>query len=152
MPFKGFFELLTPQDLFAKLERDLIRVQSNPLDVDSAFDFFATAYHLLDWLYPGNTNKHRRAKIENDAMLLQVASHLANGSKHFEATAPKHKSVERAVSRPGPFQMGAFQADAFDVGELVVHLGGNTALHLGTSISVVELAGKLVGFWRQELR
>jgi hypothetical protein len=48
--------------------------------------------------------------------------------------------------------MGAFQADAFDVGELVVHLGGNTALHLGTSISVVELAGKLVGFGRQELR
>jgi hypothetical protein len=88
MPFKGFFELLTPQDLFAKLERDLIRVQSNPLDVDSAFDVFVTAYHLLDWLYPGYTNKHRRAKIENDAMLLQVASHLANGSKHFEATAP----------------------------------------------------------------
>jgi hypothetical protein len=121
------------------------------LDVDAAFDFFVTAYHLLDWLHPGIANKHRRDKIEKNSMLLQVASHLANGSKHFEATARKHQSVKETMRREGPFQANAFQQDAFDVGDLLVHLEGAAAAHLGTPISVVQLASRLVDFWRQEL-
>lgn len=152
MTFKGFFELLTVKDLFAKLERNLLRVQDNRLDVDAAFDFFVTAYHMLDWLHPGSRNSSKRRDIERNSVLLQVASHLANGSKHFEATAAKHKSVEKTVSRSGGFQSGAFQADAFDVGSLIVHLEGNAALHLGKSINVDELAKRLVDFWRQELK
>jgi hypothetical protein len=151
MTFKGFFELLTVKDLFAKLERDSVRIQNNPLDVDAAFDFFVTAYHMLDWLHPGPGNSHKRKEIEDHSVLLQVTSHLANGSKHFEATASKHKSVAKTVSRPGGFQPGAFQANAFDVGELVVHLEGDVAADLGTSISVVELARRLVAFWQQKL-
>jgi hypothetical protein len=152
MTFKGFFELLTVKDLFAKLERDFVRVQSSPVDVDAAFDFFVTAYHILDWLHPGVENNLKREEIEKNSVLLQVASHLANGSKHFEATARKHKSVEKTVSRPGAFQPGAFQPDAFDVGELVIHLEGDAAVHLGRSTNVVELATRLVDFWRQKLK
>jgi hypothetical protein len=62
MAFKGLFELRTATDLLAKLERDLIRLQSNRLDGDAAFDFFVTAYHMLDWLYPGNARGWARAK------------------------------------------------------------------------------------------
>ena len=152
MPLKGFFELLTVKDLFAKLERDFVRVQNNPRDVDSVFDFFVTAYHMLDWLHPGVAGRNRRKGIEANSVLLQVASHLANGSKHFEATASRHKSVEKTVTRPGAFQADAFQANAFDIGELVVYLEGNAAVQLGASINVVELARRLVDFWRQEVK
>ena len=152
MTFKGFFELLTARDLLAKLERDLVRAQNSPLDVDAAFDFFVTAYHMLDWLHPGVANRHKRDEIEKNSMLLQVASHLANGSKHFEATARKHQSVYETVKREGPFQADAFQQNAFDVGDLVVYLEGDAAAQFGRSINVVDLARRLVDFWRQELK
>lgn len=124
MTLTGFFELRTADDPFAKLKRDSVRIQNNPLDVDAAFDFSVTTHHMLDWAYPGRGNSQKRKEIERDSRLLQVTSHLANGAKHFEATASRHKAVTKNLSRTGGFQPGAFQADAFDVGELLVRSRG----------------------------
>jgi hypothetical protein len=152
MPFKGFFELRTARDLFGKLERDLACIQNNPIDGDAAFDFFITAYHMLDWLHPGFANKGVRNEIEKRSVLLQIASQLANGSKHFEATAAKHKSVATTEMHVGAFQAGAFQANGFDVSSLWVNLEGEAAVELGVSVNVLDLAGKLIEFWRKELK
>ncbi len=57
MTKKGFFTFTTAKGLFLKLEHDLAEVQRKPSDPYTAFNFFVTAEHLLDWLYPGKANE-----------------------------------------------------------------------------------------------
>jgi hypothetical protein len=141
--------LRTATDLLAKLERDLVRLQVNPMDSYAAFDFFVTAYHILDWVYPGNVNQQKRQDIENDELLLQIASHLANGSKHFELNDRRHKSVEDVIRHEGGFDLEAFDPEAFDTDELLVLLKGDAAAQFGSSVSAIELAKKMVEYWKQ---
>lgn len=143
--FKGFFELQTPQDLLRKLQHDYQRIQNSPLDQYAAFDFFVTAEHIPDWLYPENKAKQRQ--IRDSIVVLQICSHIANGSKHFEATANRHKSVKDASVHQGAFQIGAFQGDAFDVSELRIHLDGDAAQQLGQYVGVLPLARTVLDYW-----
>ena len=89
--FKGFFELQKPADLLDKLRHDYKRLQSVPTDTYAAYDFFVTGYHMLDWLYPND--KKRQGQEEKASVPIQVCSHIANGVKHFRATAKKHQSI-----------------------------------------------------------
>jgi len=83
--FKGFATLQSAGDLLQKIRHDHERLRSAPEDVYAAFDFFVSAYHMLDWLHP-NEAAARKAEEEGN-VLLQVCSHIANGAKHFQATA-----------------------------------------------------------------
>ena len=74
-----------------KMEHDLARMESSPQDQYAAFDFFVTAEHLVDWIYPKDT-AGRRA-LRTSTVLLRITSHIENGAKHFEATAKHHNSV-----------------------------------------------------------
>jgi len=139
----------TAKDLLQKPERDFARLQQNPTDAGAAFDFFVTAYHMIEWAYPGDANRSKRQDLEKNTVLLQIASHLANGSKHFEATAKKHKSVSKTATRPGSFQAGAFQADTFDVPELQVRLQGDAAAQFGSSVKASALAEQLLQLWQK---
>ena len=71
---KLIFQLTTAADLRAKLGRDLDRLKNEPMNADAAFNFFVTAEHLLDWVYPKNINKARRTKE-----LYPIAGMLAFG-------------------------------------------------------------------------
>jgi hypothetical protein len=144
------FSCTRVRDLFAKLERDFVRVQRDSLDSDAAFNFFVTAYHLLDWVHPGYANKSKRQVIENGCELLQIVSHIANGSKHFVAEAARHKSVVNTGSR-GAFDSHVFDKNVFDVAELVVYPDGEAARIFGSRVRVIELANQLVEYWRREL-
>jgi hypothetical protein len=78
-------------------------MHADPMDTYAVFDFFVTADHVLDWLLPDSPGKSR--KVERSARragnrLLEITSHIANGAKHFRATAAHHKSVADVESRP----------------------------------------------------
>jgi hypothetical protein len=146
---KGFFNLQTPQDLLQKLRHDFGRLRESPVDSYAAFDFFVTAYHILDWLHPGDSNNTTRKQMERGSNLLQVISHLANGSKHFHVT--RHYVVKDTIVKVGAFDPAAFDPDSFDVGELRVELDGDAAREFGTSIGVLELADKALHFWEKYL-
>src|ERR1700674_5392518 len=93
---EGLFELRTVDDLLKKLESDYGRLCDSGVDTYrayTAFDFFVTAEHMLDWQYPGGTNKGRRAQEKKSEVLLQICSHVANGFKHFKVEDGRHKSV-----------------------------------------------------------
>ncbi len=145
--FKGFFALQTPQDLLRKLQHDYQRLKDDPLNPYPAFDFFVTAEHMLGWVYPGYANRQQRTNLRNSNVLLQVCSHIANGSKHFELNDTRHKSVKDASVHQGAFQTGAFQNDAFDVSELRIHLEGDAASQLGQYVGVLPLARKALDYW-----
>lgn len=153
MPFKGFLNLQSPRDLFEKSCRDFDQLKKDPCDQDAAFDFFLTARHLPDWLYPdaqGKENREKRAALEKSSPLLQVCAHIADGSKHFQTTAQKHHSVQETVVEEGAFQSDAFQSDAVQVGTLIIRLDSQAAKALGVNgeIECVELARMVVEFWQ----
>lgn len=123
--FSGFASLQHPADLLAKARSDLDRLRAQPANVYAAFDFFVTAYHILDWLHPEDS-AGKNAE-EKSTLLLQICSHIANGAKHFQATADKHKSVSDIRSVSSAFQTNAFQQSAFQIGGLYIELDGLAA-------------------------
>jgi hypothetical protein len=110
------------------LQHDFKRLQTDPSSEYAAFDFFVSAYHMLDWLHPND--KVSKEAEENATPLLQICSHLANGAKHFEARMKHHKSVGDVVAQEGKFFGGKFFGGGF-FGELYVQLDGHAAVLLG---------------------
>jgi hypothetical protein len=147
--FKGLFDLQSPQDLLKKLGHDLERLTNSPLDQYAAFDFFVTARHMPEWLYPGEPNRKKRADLERSSPFLRVCAHIADGSKHFEATAQKHRSIQGTAVQEGAFQRSAFQSDAFQVDALIIYFQRETAEALGIKeIECVELARRVLDYWQ----
>ncbi|HMH54204.1 MAG TPA: hypothetical protein VK548_28480 [Candidatus Acidoferrum sp.] len=152
--FEGFFELRTPADLLEKLRHDFSRIRQNCLDSYAAFDFFVTAEHLLDWKYPDDeepANREMKKHLRGDEPLLRVTSHLANGAKHFKATAARHKSVGGTHNHTGDFVLDDFDPFDFDTDSLVVELTGDDAIVLGPEITVHDLAGRVLAYWETNL-
>jgi len=70
---KGTFELKTPHDLLQKLRFDLDQLKKDATNTYLAFNFFVTAEHMKDWLFPGRANRMNRENLEKASPLLQVA-------------------------------------------------------------------------------
>ena len=143
MKRSGLFSLRTPRDLLSKAQHDLDRLRADPMDAYAAFDFFVAIRHLPDWLHPHN--EALRKSLFASHVELRIARHIADGSKHFEATHPQNVQVAGTSAEPAAFQSGAFQASAFQGGGLIVELdprdpdtGG-----IGKRISALELAEKV---------
>lgn len=147
---KGLFHLRTARDLLAKLRHDFERLQQDHVNAYAAFDFFVTARHLPEWLYPGDSpeQKHKRRALFDDSVLMRLCRHIADGSKHFTVTAPQHDSVRDTSLQGSGFQPGPFQSDAFQVGQLIVELDGDAAVQFGRSIEVTDLAERILGSWK----
>lgn len=152
---KGFFDLQTPLDLLRKLRHDFGRLKESPLDSYAAFDFFVTAFHMLEWRHPDNAKRRqmerdsRQTERDSKSKLLWICSHLANGSKHFQAT--RRDAVKDTAVHQGAFDPIAFDSNAFDVGELRVELDGKASREFGASIGVLELASKALHFWEEHI-
>ena len=150
---KGVFTLDTPSDLLAKLQFDydaLCQDRNNPY---IAFNFFVTAEHMLDWVYPGYKSKDKREEERKSEVLLQICSHLANGAKHFIAEAKHHTAVKDSgrMSGANPFYGplgGPFVRKTGPSGLCVV-LDGEARDRLGSPIRVSALADKVLEFWKR---
>ena len=142
--YKGLTKQIeTPKDLLGKLQFDFERLETDPLDVYAAFDFFVTAEHIPDWI--GNK------AIKKEIPILRVVSHIANGAKHFEVNAKRHKSVKGVHIRDGVFSPKVFDPKVFDVGDLIVVLKGDEVLEFGNQISVIKLAKMVIDFWAEKI-
>jgi hypothetical protein len=148
--FRGFFELRTPQDLMRKLEHDLERLRINPLDTYAAFDFFVTANHLVDWIWPSSSRAQLRANRREDA-LPRICEHLADGAKHFLLANPHQgvvatQRIPAAVYGEAEYGVSAFAMPA----SLQVHLEPDEAAVLGCEvIDVLELATRVLEYWQR---
>jgi hypothetical protein len=146
--FTGFADLKSPEDLLKKLEYDYERMQKNPLDTYAAFDFFIAAEHMPDWWHPDTEidAKLKKKAIRKRDPILEVCSHIANGSKHFEAMDSRHKSVMDVKKHEGAFS-SAFSS-AFDISCLKITLDGAAKTTFGESIDALTLAQKVLSFWK----
>ena len=152
--FKGFFKLETAPDLLQKLRHDLSRIRQDPGDTYAAFDFIVTGEHMLDWKYPGGRgtqNEGRRRDLRKTEPSLRVIWDLASGAKHFEAAEPRHKSVESVRTQEGYFSSEYFSPEYFDTGSRIVKLKGDEARSLGSEITVLDLAERVLQYWEAHL-
>jgi hypothetical protein len=140
----GLFDLITPGDLLAKLRHDLARIEANWLDTYAAFDFFVTADHMVDWLHPND--RAAQAAERAASPLVEISYHISSGAKHFEATHPRHKSVDSTGIHHGQFS-NEFSRE-FDVTTLEILLTDPAAKKLGfKSIDALGLAQMVLEYW-----
>jgi hypothetical protein len=143
----GLFALKTPSDLLAKLRYDYQRLANESTDQYAAFDFFVTAEHLIDWLHPNSETE--RKSMRSSSALLRLCSHIANGSKHFQATAKHHKSFSKSEVHHGAFSSD-FSSD-FDISGLILTLDGQAKMEFGAQVYAHDLAKQVLTFWEKKL-
>jgi hypothetical protein len=151
-PFRGFGPLKTPADLLDKLRFDFERLKAEPLNVFATFDFFVTAFHMLDWIH-GNDSVSKGNELAGSP-LLQLCNHLASGAKHFVATDPRHRSVSD-VQRKHDVWGGAWGnswGSAWQRDEVVVELTGAAADLYGPRVNIVTLAERVLAHWESDQR
>jgi hypothetical protein len=155
---RGWGELQTAEDLAGKVQRDFKRLQSSPRNVDAAFDFFVTAFHLLDWVHPDTDPNYQtgRMALRTQEPLLDIAGHLCNGAKHFGAA--RWNQVERVSQRgaywkPGYWSAAWWPLHWWPVPRLTIHLTATEAARLGRSeLDVLSTAKKICEFWERHFR
>jgi hypothetical protein len=148
----GLFDLLSPEDLYAKLEHDFTRVRANGSDVYAAFDFVITAWHLLEWRYPDPDGASTRSAMRNANPILELCEHLAVGGKHFAPTAKRHQSVsltrrssawKRGFWAPGVWAPNTWKDD------LVIELAGPAKVAFGDTMLFPDFANLVMEYWRR---
>ena len=148
---RGLFDLLTADDLCAKLEHDYKRIFNNPADAFAAFDFLVTAWHLLEWKYPGGTATQQRVDLAKQYPIIGVLEHLAVAAKHYEPKNPKLDSV-MTTARDSAWRRGAWAPGVWARGvwkdDLTVTLTGDAKARLGESLAIKQLADLAMDFWR----
>lgn len=149
---KGVFGLNSNEDLLKKLEWEYETLLN---DIDNpfiAYNFFVTAWHLLEWTYPDPKGVEIRNRIRDINVLLQICEHIAVGAKHFVPTNKSLKSV--ASSDKNGFWAKDFWAPNFWAKGawatwLEVKLEGKAAERYGSVIKVPDLAKATLIFWRE---
>lgn len=148
--FTGFAKLKQPEDLYRKLLHDRERMQVTPLDLYAAFDFFVTAEHMRDWVLPGHNGAKGREALRKNNLVLRLVSHLANGSKHFQAEDKRHQSVEDVIE--DSYAEPDYVEDDYWEQPLVCHLTLAEQDALGSLfITAVDLADRTLQFWADYL-
>lgn len=140
---RGFFQLSTPDDLLAKLEWDFLRMNKALSDPYAAFDFFVTAEHMRDWLFPGKEGRKQREALRESSSILQMVSHIATGAKHLVPESPQHVSV-RDVDGP---------TSEYPHAALVIYPADPVVAELGIlGTTTLGLAQMVLDYWRGYLK
>lgn len=132
----GFGSLDSASDLLAKLESDLELLLQQPGDSYVAYNFFATADHIVDWLFPGPEGSAaavgRQSMRRTDALLC-VVSQIATGAIHLQPRGRRGGALTH-------------------VDDLIVVLSGEAASRFGCEVSAFALAASVVRYWQAHPR
>jgi hypothetical protein len=146
----GFFDLKTPVDLLCKLKRDYAKLEQDDGDIDAAYNFFATAENMPEWVKGGGRQGKRfKHMLQQQELLLTLVNELATGAKHF--TSDKHRPAVPSMTRGGWVEPGWIEPGWVEM-PLVVHLSQTQATQLGQEeLHVRDLAGRVLAFWQAYL-
>jgi hypothetical protein len=149
----GMFGLNQPDELLNKLEHDFQRLQDDigkQAMLYTAFDFFVTAYSLVDWVKKDRALTRAEVDALYAPMLVKICGDLANGSKHFQLDRSP-KTTLTTHSAPPAFQANAFSS-AFQVTwSAWVELSPSEATAAGVPpiCPVMVLAEKVLAHWQR---
>ena len=149
---KGIFGLTNSADLYNKLEWEYYSLKKEPQNPYHAYNFFVTAWHLLEWKYPDNIKVRKEVKEANP--ILKICEHIAVGAKHFAPKNPNLESVEGSTIS-GVWGGGICAQGTWEEGVwaewLEVSLTGDAQHLFGDTIKAHELAVHVMEFWKNQL-
>ena len=150
MAMRGFFDLQTPEHLLRKLERDYAQLQQVPDDVDAAYNFFATAENMPEWVKEGGKRgKTFKHQIQQQHLILTLCNQLATGAKHI--TSDKQKPAVAETRHEGVLERGICEPGIYEAW-LSIRLSPEQAVQRGEdTIGALTLAGEVLAFWQQHL-
>jgi hypothetical protein len=149
----GIFGLNESDDLLNKLEHDFQRLQDDmgqQAMLYTAFDFFVTAYSLVDWEKKYRVLTPAAVAALYAPMLIKICADLANGSKHFQLTKPPPKTTLTTHSSGPVFEPDVFEPDVFQddwQAWVELHPSEATAAGLPPICPVMTLAEKVLAHW-----
>jgi hypothetical protein len=127
--------LTSPIHLFEKLQHDLDELRAAPNDAYLAFNFFATAVFMIDWM---TDDQAKREEVLGQSLELQAARDIVRGDM----------AVEIEDVQPNGTTFLAALARLRHETRLVVHLRNDAAIKFGETIRAVDLANAVLKFWR----
>jgi hypothetical protein len=149
----GSFGLTSPLDLLDKLRYDFKRLKADEGQqamLYTAWDFFVTAYSLVDWV----KNHKGMTRVQADPLyaprIIKICGDIANGSKHFHLDNPN--PTAKTHSAPPAFDPEVFQPNAFQsTWSAWVELNPNEAQEVGVPerCPVLALAEKALAHLRR---
>jgi hypothetical protein len=146
MPVGNILNIASWQDLLKKCQSDFERMRASPLDSYASFDFFVTARHVPDWMYPDDkagSNGLFDAHVE-----LRICRHIADGAKHLVLTSSMHKQVQGAYETHSMFgnMFGNLFGNTFGENALCVGLDATDpdTRKYGSSITSLKLADEVL--------
>lgn len=77
----SFFEIRSPADMLNKARRELARIESE-VSIDHVYNFFVTAYHVLDYLDDAKCAPREALEELRGEMLIQRCGDVCNKAKH----------------------------------------------------------------------
>jgi hypothetical protein len=152
----GIFGLTDPRDLLDKLRYDFRRLKADEGQqtmLYTAYDFFVTAYSLVDWEKQHKQMTAAQAATLYEPMVIKVCGDIANGSKHFRRDKPPKTTVKTRSASPA-FDPAVFDPNVFQTARSAwVELSPNEAQAVGVPelCPVLELAEKVLEHWRRAL-
>jgi hypothetical protein len=147
--FRGFFQLRDARDLLAKLRHDHQRMLDDPLNTYPAFDFFVTANHIIDWIWPSDTRAQKG--LRRSEPIPRICEHLADGAKHFLLARP-HTAVADVHHAEAAFAPDAFSSAFQTEDGLFVTLEPDEAEAIGKkTMTAMALADLVLQYWERRI-
>jgi hypothetical protein len=129
----GFFELGTAENMLAKAKRELARLETTDStaedSIDHVFNFFATAYHICDYL----PKKAKKAAKKDP--LIKLCGDACNTAKHMELDPDYGRPP---VKTPRKIELGVDKT----VERRIVWQDG-------TSLEIISFARKVIEKWEE---
>jgi hypothetical protein len=134
-----FFEYSTPRQILEKAKRDLQKL-SQDTDIDNVFNFFVTAYHVVDYVKVLNTVPTDDIKALYEEPDFRKCRYICNKSKH------------RTLDK-GDDEFITYQRPSAALGECIL---GESVLGLGRAyfiideteqVDVLDLGQRIIDRW-----
>jgi hypothetical protein len=124
-----------------KAERELARLQSD-LSIDNVFNFFVTAYHLMDYVEV----QKAAPQATIDAMYhdpdFQECRFICNKGKHLELRRQPDKATAVIRTHGGAYNTSAYNTRPFNAGPLIRFLVD------GKEVDIRTLAARILQKWQ----
>ena len=138
---KDFFEIASPRDLLEKAKRDYEKMKADT-STDTIFNFFVTAYHVLDYVRISGTVPQAdidQLYVDPDFRMCQF---LCNKGKHIQLRGGEQYEAKHVAAIPGGV-LGSFVlgVDRLGGSERFVVLDGTQEL------DVIKLGSDLIKKW-----
>lgn len=134
-----FFEYSTPRQILEKAKRDLQKL-SQDTDIDNVFNFFVTAYHVVDYVKALNTVPTDDIKALYEEPDFRKCRYICNRSKH--------RTLGEGDDEFITYQRPSAALGEFILGESVLGLGRAYFIIDETEqVDVLDLAQRIIDLW-----